>query len=195
MVDGGSRDNTVEIAREYEVSVLTGSGKGRARQMNYGAEHAAGDLLYFLHADTYPPENFMAEILDAFDKGYRCGCFRLSFDNPHWALTTYSWFTRFDVDVFRFGDQSLFVETSLFEQINGYKEQLLVMEDQVIVKNLKKEAEFVILEESVLTSARKYEEIGVFRLQFIFTIIVLLYYTGVSQEVLADFYKKALKSQ
>ncbi|MEM7380208.1 MAG: glycosyltransferase, partial [Bacteroidota bacterium] len=53
VVDGGSSDKTVAVAIKHGASVLH-SNKGRARQMNFGAKHASGDVLYFLHADTFP---------------------------------------------------------------------------------------------------------------------------------------------
>ncbi len=189
VVDGGSSDNTVEVAEEKGAKVWESPVKGRANQMNFGAKKAGGEWLYFLHADTTPPPTFAADITEKIRAGFECGCFRLSFDNSHPALRVYSWFTRFDLDFFRFGDQSLFVRKALFSKINGFDGKLLVMEDQEIVKRLKNHAQFVILKKSVVTSARKYQRFGVFRLQFIFAIIVVLFYLKISQEVIAHFYK------
>jgi hypothetical protein len=158
--------------------------------MNYGAQKATRKYLYFLHADTYPPDTFLDDLHHKFNNGYRCGCYLLGFDTPHPALSFYSFFTRFNLDVFRFGDQSLYVEKELFNKLNGFNENLLVMEDQEIVTRLKKHAQFRIIKKQVTTSARKYQQFGVFRLQFIFSIIVVLFYLRISQEVIAHFYKK-----
>ncbi|MGN8225702.1 TIGR04283 family arsenosugar biosynthesis glycosyltransferase [Gracilimonas sp. BCB1] len=189
VVDGGSSDNTAEIASEKGARVLESPVRGRANQMNFGAEKARGEWLYFLHADTTPPPTFATDISRKIQAGFECGCFRLSFDNSHPVLRIYSWFTRFDLNVFRFGDQSLFVRKALFSKTGGFDNKLLVMEDQEIVKRLKSHAQFVILKKSVVTSARKYQRFGVFRLQFIFAIIVVLFYLKISQEVIAHFYK------
>lgn len=189
VVDGGSSDGTVREAKSLGARVLESPMKGRANQMNFGAENARGEWLYFLHADTTPPPTFVADIKQKIKEGFECGCFRLKFDNTHPALRFYGWFTRFNIDVFRFGDQSLFVRKALFYKINGFDEQLLVMEDQEIVSRLKNHAQFGIIEKQVVTSARKYQRFGVFRLQFIFTIIVVLFYLNISQEVIAHFYK------
>ncbi|MEQ8525165.1 TIGR04283 family arsenosugar biosynthesis glycosyltransferase [Gracilimonas sp.] len=189
VVDGGSSDQTVEVAKSLEAKVLVSPLKGRANQMNFGAEKANGEWLYFLHADTTPPPTFIADIKQKIKDGFECGCFRLKFDNAHPALRFYGWFTRFNIDFFRFGDQSLFVRKALFYKINGFDEQMLVMEDQEIVSRLKNHAQFGIIEKQVITSARKYQRFGVFRLQFIFTIIVVLFYLNISQEVIAHFYK------
>lgn len=189
VVDGGSSDNTVEAAEEEGAKVLKSPAKGRANQMNFGAEKARGEWLYFLHADTTPPPAFVADITEKIQAGFDCGCYRLAFDNRHPALRIYSWFTRFDLNFFRFGDQSLFVRKALFSEAGGFDNQLLVMEDQEIVSRLKSRAQFVIIKKSVVTSARKYQRFGVFRLQFIFTIIVILFYLKISQEVIVHFYK------
>ncbi|WP_103664043.1 TIGR04283 family arsenosugar biosynthesis glycosyltransferase [Gracilimonas amylolytica] len=189
VVDGGSKDQTAAEAEKAGASVHKSPKKGRAQQMNYGAKVAKGEWLYFLHADSFPPPSFLNDIQKAIESGACSGCFRLTFDRDHPALTFYAWFTKFDVDLFRFGDQSLFVEKKVFNEINGFDEALVVMEDQEIVRRIKKRMQFRIIPKSVTTSARRYEEIGVFKLQLIFSIIVLLFYAGVKQETIVNFYR------
>ncbi|UOQ77076.1 hypothetical protein MUN84_21920 [Hymenobacter sp. 5516J-16] len=104
-----------------------------------------------------------------------------------------AWFTRFDVDLIRFGDQSLFVTRSVFERAGGYREQLLVMEDQEIIGRLRQQAPFRVLSQAVVTSARKYRENGVFRLQAIFTLIATLHWLGVSQPTLVNLYRRLIR--
>ncbi len=193
VVDGGSTDQTVNLCREEGVRIVRSPGRGRALQMNTGARTAKGDILYFLHADSIPPSGFDEQIVRALSGSGKAGCFRLSFDDPHPVLRAYAWFTRFDVDLFRFGDQSLFVKKSLFHSIGGFKEDLLLMEDQEIVIRLKKKAGFRILSEPVITSARRYRRVGIFKLQLIFVFIVLLYYAGLDQRALVMFYQKMME--
>lgn len=195
VVDGGSSDQTKQMAEREGARVIGSPQKGRANQMNYGAEMAQGEILYFLHADTFPPPSFMDDIHQKRQKGFGCGCYRLSFDDSHPVLKIYSWFTRFDWDAFRFGDQSLFVKKALFYKAGGFDEKLLVMEDQEIVTRLKNHAQFCVMEKQVVTSARKYQRFGVFRLQLIFAIIMVLFYTKISQEVLAHFYKTFMSGE
>ena len=189
VVDGGSKDQTAAEAEKAGAEVHRSPKKGRAQQMNYGAKVAKGEWLYFLHVDSFPPPSFLNDIQKAIESGAGSGCFRLTFDRDHPALTFYAWFTKFDVDLFRFGDQSLFVEKKVFKEINGFDETLVVMEDQEIVRRIKKRTQFRIIPKSVTTSARRYEEIGVFKLQLIFSIIVLLFYAGVKQETIVNFYR------
>ena len=143
--DGGSNDKTVVLAQKAGAEVLKSPKKGRAAQMNEGAKIAKGEILYFLHADSYPPKTFINDIKKAIKDNYRSGCYRLAFDLDHPILKFYAWFTRFDIDYLRFGDQSLFIEKELFFKIGSFDEKLIVMEDQLIVREIKKEASFKIL--------------------------------------------------
>lgn len=161
VIDGGSTDNTLNIAKEHGALVHQCE-KGRALQMNKGAAVARNEVLYFLHADTYPPQNFLHLIAGFLDQGKGAGCFRLKFDHPHWFLKANAWFTRFSSVYLRFGDQSLFIKKSLFEQISGYDEQHVLMEDQEIIYRIKKKMRFGVIPASVTTSARKYLAYGPF---------------------------------
>lgn len=190
IADGESTDRTVLIAERSGAKVVHCSKKGRAVQMNEGAKHARGSILYFLHADSTPPQNFITEIKHAFSQGYQSGCFQLAFDDSHPILKFYGWCTRFRLTVFRFGDQSLFVEKTLFQEVGGFDESLTVMEDQKIVRNLKKVSQFYLSEQTVTTSARRYKINGVIRLQGVFFLIVLLYYLGIQQQTLVRVYKR-----
>lgn len=193
VADGGSRDQTKKVAEDYGAFVHDCIKKGRAAQMNEGASIAESPLLYFLHADTIPPHGFDRLIINAIHKGAGAGCFRLRFDDDHPALKFYSWFTKFRCTAIRFGDQSLFASKTLFKKIKGFDESLIVMEDQEIVRQIKRETSFKIIEKNVETSARKYRKNGVFRLQFIFTVILIGYYLGAKQNTLAHLYGSLIK--
>lgn len=189
ITDGGSSDDTPSIAKKHKVKLVQCPRKGRAAQMNEGAKEASGSFFYFLHADTLPPKNFAKHITRTIRRGCPCGCFRLRFDDPHPALQLYGWFTRLPLTLFRFGDQSLFVQSELFQRVGGFDESLTVMEDQKIVRELKKKSRFKVIEAPVITSARRYKTNGEIRLQSVFTLIVLLYYLGASQETLVHIYQ------
>lgn len=193
VVDGGSTDQTVNIAKQSGATIIISDIKKRSTQMNKGALQATGNILYFLHADTYPPKDFISEIRLSIEKGSHSGCYRLSFDNNHWFLRLNCWFTRFDIDTFRFGDQSLFIKRALFFTIGGFNERLTLMEDQEIINRIKREGNFEILNSKVITSARKYIRNGVFKLQFLFLLINFFYKLKVPQKIITKFYNFYIK--
>jgi rSAM/selenodomain-associated transferase 2 len=190
--DGGSTDNTIALARQAGAIVVCSPRKGRAAQMNVGASFAKGEVLYFLHADTIPPDGYLTDIKEAIANGYPAGCFTLSFDHPHWFLKANCWFTQFDVNAIRFGDQSLFATKASFEKSGGFSEEHIVLEDQELIKRLRRYVRFKVIKKPVVTSARKYLENGVYKTQGIFFIIYLLYVAGFSQEKLVRTYKKLI---
>lgn len=189
VVDGGSTDNTEELARGQGVKVVQSIRRQRAYQMNLGANHAQGEVLYFLHADTFPPKTFYRDIAYAIAAGKVAGCFRLSFDWSHWFLRLHSWFTQFQWDGFHYGDQSLFIQKTHFDQIGGFEEGLDIMEDYQMVRQLKQSYQFVVLPTAVITSARRYRQNGIFRLQLLYYFIFFLFKSGVSQAQLGRVYR------
>jgi rSAM/selenodomain-associated transferase 2 len=193
VVDGGSQDATLQKAVEGGAKAFVSPQKGRAAQMNTGAAFAEGEILYFLHADSVPPSSFANDILQALKQGYVAGCYRLKFDHNHWFLRANAWFTRFNVNAIRFGDQSLFVKREVFDRTGGFKEHLVVMEDQEIIGRIRRHGRFKVLNGYCTTSARKYLDNGVYRMQMLFFIIWLKYYMGYSQQHLVATYRRLIK--
>ncbi|TKK70253.1 glycosyltransferase [Ilyomonas limi] len=193
VADGGSSDGTVEAAKAAGAVAVVSPAKGRAAQMNYGASMAKGKILYFLHADTLPATNFTTNIINAIDKGFEAGCFMLTFNHAHWFLKANCWFTRFDVNAVRFGDQSLFITKEKFIQAGGFCEKHIVMEDQEIIKRIKKICCFTVIKKPVITSARKYLENGIYKTQGIFFIIYFMYQLGYPQQTLVNTYRRLIR--
>ncbi len=193
--DGGSTDATLQQAQMEGAIVLNSPQKGRAAQMNYGAAAATGAVLFFLHADTLPPHDFSGQIVKAQQQGFASGCFRLRFDLDHWFLDLNSWATRFNVNNFRFGDQGLFIDKTIFDQSGKFLADHIVMEDQEFIKRIKKTNSFIVLKSSVTTSARKYIVNGVYKTQAVFFLIYFMYYLGFSQARMISTYKKLLRQQ
>ena len=195
IVDGGSQDGTCEVVDLYAKSsffniLLISSEKGRARQMNVGARAATGNILYFLHADSFPPNNFDISIISEIKKGATAGCFRMRFDSDHPLLKLSQWFTQFNLKLFRGGDQSLFISSELFDQMKGYDEQYFIYEDCEFINRIYKKYHFTIIPEYILTSARKYDELGTWKLQYHFSVIHLKNSLGVSAEKLYQYYER-----
>ena len=189
VVDGGSNDNTVKIARDYGVTVIH-SPKGRAKQMNLGAKNAKGDIFYFLHVDTLPPKDFDQSIINAVGDKHEVGCFQMRFDSNSRFLKFFAWFSRVNHTICRGGDQSLFITRNLFFKAKGFNEDYIVYEDNEFIGRLYKKTYFKILPQRVQTSARRYEERGMVKLQYHFGMIHLNYYLGAGPEKLYQYYRR-----
>jgi rSAM/selenodomain-associated transferase 2 len=191
IVDGGSLDDTVAIAKSKNAKVVL-SKRGRAKQLNCGARNADGEVLYFLHADTIPPKDFDQLVLEAHTDGWETGCFRMQFDSKNPILKFFGWLSRINHTLCRGGDQSLFITKELFIEHKGFDERYLIYEDSEFISRLYKETSFKILPQKVITSARKYREKGWLRVQFHFGIIHLKNYLGAGPEELYSYYSKKL---
>ncbi len=190
VVDGGSTDGTQTIIKELGLRVkLISSQKGRAKQMNVGAKASTGSILYFLHADSFPPPNYDQLIIDEIKKGNNAGCFRLQFDNNHWWLRLASWLTQFSWRACRGGDQSQFITRALFDDIGGFDESYTIYEDNILINELYKRNEFVVINKKIKTSARLYEKHGVWKLQYHFWAIYVKKWFGASADELYKYYK------
>ncbi len=189
VVDGGSTDKTVQLASDAGATVLQ-SAKGRAVQMNYGASRAKGDILYFLHVDTFPPKVFEKAVLDAVHNGYPAGCFRMKFDTESRFLQFFAWFSKVNHKLCRGGDQSLLIKKQLFQELGGFNENYKIYEDTEFICRIYQRDKFRVLPHSVITSARRYEHIGKVRLQFHFGVIHLKRILGAGPEQLHEYYKR-----
>lgn len=189
VVDGGSQDETIEIARSMGARVLT-SAPCKATQMNAGAAEATGDVLLFLHADTRLPENFENCVLAAATRKEFCaGAFSLGIDSDVASLRfierVANWRSRFFQ--MPYGDQALFVARNLFHEIGGYPDYP-IMEDFELVRRLKRKGKIAILPESVQTSPRRWLNFGILKTWLLNQMIIVAYYLGISPQRLSQWY-------
>lgn len=200
VVDGGSSDETIELVQKYSTTnnklpvTVYKAEKGRAQQMNYGASKASGTLLYFLHADTFPPKGFDQKVITAINGGSKAGCFRMKFDTRHPVLLISQWFTRFNLKACRGGDQSLFVTKEVFHNLGGYDEAYTIYEDCEFIGRIYDGYKFEVLDDYVVTSARRYENNGTLKLQFHFAMIHFKKWTGATPSELSRYYLKYIVS-
>lgn len=160
VADGGSTDGTLDIARRHADRVIT-SGKGRALQMNAGAETASGEIFLFLHADTALPTQ-AEQLLQAGAGGDGWGYFalRLSGKNPLFRVIEFFINQRSRLSRIGTGDQAIFITRELFRRVDGYDE-IPLMEDIALCKKLRKICTPVYLHAPVLTSSRRWEAHGI----------------------------------
>lgn len=190
VVDGQSKDDTQDIVSKFDDFTCLVSEKSRPIQMNTGAQNASGDILYFLHADCLPPKNFDLLINHTISENYQAGCFRMKFDDQHPWIRFISWLTKFKYRACRGGDQSLFVSKNLFEDIGGFDERYLIFEDHEILGKLYHKTNFSVIQKPIISSARRFREKGILKLQLLFWAIYFKKWLGATPEQLFAFYKK-----
>ncbi len=192
VVDGGSVDQTLQAAKKLGARVLLAPAKGRAAQMNYGAYHSLGDILYFVHADTFPAKSFDRDIQAAVAEGFEFGRYRTRFLSKKWILKANAFFTRYDLFICYGGDQTLFMTKGLFNKINGFNGEMLIMEDYDIVQRAKSGGKYKIMPEAALVSARKYNDNTWLQVQNANYRIVQMYKKGASQLEMVNRYRQML---
>ncbi len=188
VVDGGSIDDTLQIAASFPGVRCISSPKGRATQMNMGSEYANGDILLFLHADCLLPNDAIVSIEKILkDPSVGSGSFYIRFDSRHWLLNIYSSVSRINHPVFTYGDQGIFVVKELFRAIGGF-EPMAMMEDVEIQDRLRKHKSFIKISKPIETSHRRFTSHGIFKQQIKNMVLIGLYRLGVSADVLKRYY-------
>ncbi|MCH8858979.1 MAG: TIGR04283 family arsenosugar biosynthesis glycosyltransferase [Proteobacteria bacterium] len=162
LADGGSRDNTVEIARPFADKVIAAP-MGRASQMNAGAAAARGDILLFLHADTFLPEGADQLVIRRLSASNGIwGRFDAKISSPHPLLVVVGVMMNISsrLSGIATGDQAIFVRRAVFESVGGFP-AIALMEDIALSHILRRLTRPLCLREKVLTSARRWHENGV----------------------------------
>ena len=191
VVDGGSSDESAEVAQSRGVKVLH-SPPGRARQMNAGAEVAEGRFLLFLHADTRLPEGFDGHVRQILTgSGVAAGAFQLQIDAPSARLRLIekaaTWRSRYLQ--MPYGDQAIFLRKELFREMGGFPD-LPIMEDFQLIRRLQGEGRIVIASAAVVTSARRWKKLGALRTTLLNQLMILGFYLGFEPARLARWYRR-----
>jgi len=191
IADGGSKDNTVKIAERFNVKVCK-SEKGKGFQLNKGASCAAGEILIFLHADTFLPINAFSLINEyLLVRKVDIAAFKMKFDKEGFLMDIYSWFTKFDSIFTTFGDQVIVIRRDFFIELNGFP-NLTLFEDVELCRKARSITKIYKLPAFVTTSARRYIEKGILKTQLLNGLYIMGYLIGVSPERI---YKKYFKEK
>lgn len=189
VVDGGSRDATLSAVRGFSDQVLSAPA-GRARQMNAGAAAAAGDVLWFLHADTRPPADADECIRDVVKSGAVWGRFDVQLAGRQRLLRLVERMMnlRSRITGIATGDQGLFVRRDVFEQLGGFPD-IELMEDIVLSGSLKRLARPCCIPYAVVTSSRRWENHGILRTIVLMWRLRLAFALGADPAALARRYR------
>ena len=189
VVDGGSRDATVERAQLRADRVVLAT-RGRALQMNAGAERASGDVLLFLHADTRLPAEADRVVLNGLDQSRRVwGRFDVKIDGRSRLLPVVAWLMRLRSRLtgIATGDQAIFLRRDAFQAVGGFP-ALALMEDIAICKRLKRLGRPLCLRACVTTSGRRWEKNGVLSTILLMWRLRFAYFLGADPKQLARQY-------
>ena len=188
-VDGGSTDHTLELIPD-KYTVLH-SPKGRAKQMNYGAKHSSGDVLFFLHCDSEVPVTAIEEIEKVMQK-HRAGCFGIAYHSLHFFMFTCRVISNHRIKDRKvmFGDQGIFVERNLFFEVGMFPE-IPIMEDYQFSLTLKeRKIKLGMTRHRIYTSDRRFKGNTIEKLRFMWKMnrMRAMYRNGVSPEEIALLY-------
>ena len=189
IADGGSNDNTIHIAEKFGLRVVT-SPSGRALQMNLAAQSATGDTLFFLHADSRVDRKSYQKMASVMKNENKVGgAFSLAIESEKPSLKIISFFGTLRAKYLNlvFGDQAIFVRTSVFHEIGGFN-LLPICEDLDFYRRLMAKGPTVILKEKTFTSARRWYTEGILFTSLRNSIITTLFLLGFSPRILSKWY-------
>lgn len=205
VVDGGSEDETLAIARVVGVRVLTCDRRGRSVQMNHGAKLATGDVVVFLHADTGVPDDLIAIIEGVLaDSAVVCGGFvslMTGAQTTRWGVSLHNYLkTYYAPLLFKpglffkglrllFGDQVMFCRRAEFWECGGFDETLPIMEDGDLCLRLVQKGRIRQVNRVVQSSDRRVAHWGAWKATAIYLYIGVLWGIGVSADYLKQFYE------
>ena len=185
--DGGSTDNTRSVAERFADTTVI-SQRGRALQLNAGANYATGEILWFLHSDSKLYFDYEAEIISQLSTRSWGWC-TTKLDSAKWIfrLIESMMNLRSKMTHIATGDQGFFVRKTLFIQVNKFPE-IPLMEDIVMSRKLKRIGKPYVSKNEIHTSCRKWEQEGPIRTIFHMWILRARFFFGASSERLAKVY-------
>jgi rSAM/selenodomain-associated transferase 2 len=188
IVDAGNASSNFPHA--HLADKIISSKKGRARQMNLGASHAGGDVLIFLHADTFLPDNAL-QLIEQHLGNKQWGRFDTRLSGDHFMLKVIAWMMnrRSRLTGIATGDQTIFVTRQAFAAAGQYPE-IALMEDIALSKALKKISPPLCLDAKVTSSGRRWEHFGVYRTILLMWTLRLRYFFNTDPQRLAELYSR-----
>lgn len=190
VVDGGSSDATVELAKDAD-HVLTASA-GRASQMNAGATAARGDVLLFVHADCWLESGALCAVARMLaNRSILAGCFAMRVQADGWGFRSIDACAAARVrwTGVAYGDQGLFLRRADFERLGGFP-QLRFMEDVFFSRTLARHGRVVVLNKRIYVSSRRWQQVGLLRQTLRNWTLTALALAGVSPDRLAEYYPR-----
>lgn len=196
VVDGDPSGETIREIQHSAVRTTTAE-TGRGFQLNRGASLAKGEILLFLHADTRLPAGAFDRITETMkDRRIAGGAFRLAIDSPLWPFRFIEkavWHRSRRLGL-PYGDQGIFLRRQYFNDLGGFR-SVPIMEDVDLMRRIRKsKGRIFILDDAVVTSARRWEEEGILYCTLRNWRLLLLFFLGVPPEKLLKHYPPPSKN-
>ena len=187
--DGGSLDKTVEIIKNFGNYKIIKSERGRAKQLNNGAKESNNDILLFLHADSIIEEDVLIKVENFIKNGNKAGCLKIKFDNKKIIMRLFAILSNLRVKYrnIAFGDQAIFIEKKLFEDI-GMFDDIPIMEDYKLSIKLKNEFPIKYIDSYIISSSRRFEKNGILKTALLMQKLQYMFRRGVSIDKIANIY-------
>lgn len=170
VVDGGSEDNTVKVAKRFTNKVYQIRKRGISKARNYGARRASGDILVFLDADVNPPSDFMEKVLKALKDNTVVGATcHIMPAHPRFGEAVFFYIYNLLIRLSsRFKPHSrgefFAVKKSEFLAVNGFDEEMPCIEDHDLAQRLSRRGKFVFIKNlTVYESLRRFRKLGLFK--------------------------------
>ncbi len=200
LADGGSNDATCHLAQRLGASICAcpPEHRGRAKQMNFATQKAQGEIVLFLHADSLLPPLWDTAVREAMKDSassheLRLGYFRFAVSGEFWGKRVLTWGTNMRAKYLRrpYGDQGFFLRKEHFIALGGYDE-VPFLEDVLLTKKVQKIGQLLSLNESLLTSGRRWQQYGFFWVTFVNQALLMAAAWGVDLHTLHRIYRRGL---
>ena len=187
--DGGSLDKTLDIIKDFGDCKIIKSDRGRARQLNNGAKESNNDILLFLHADSIIEEYVLIKIENFIKNGNKVGCLKIKFDSKKIIMRLFAILSNLRVKYrnIAFGDQAIFIEKKLFEDIGMY-DDIPIMEDYKLSIKLKNVFPIKYIDSYIISSSRRFEKNGILKTALLMQKLQYMFRRGVSIYKIANIY-------
>ncbi len=194
VVDGANDTNCAELCADHDCVYLSTS-PGRGHQLDAGANHASGNVIWFLHADCRPPTSAVDRIRGRISEGAIGGYFRFQFTGKvTWYKRLLAWLINLRSRIgVPYGDQGLFIRRSHYSDIGGFPDTPL-FEEVPLVKAARRNGRFVQLAVPIGVSPRRWERDGWLRRTLANRMLALGYTMGISPVTLARHYQSGQSS-
>jgi len=188
VADAGGNDETTRAFRSIGARIVTGPGP-RGERLARAAREARGEILFFLHADSDPPESALEVMRQSLENGTAAGAFSLAYRSADARMRWIAWWANARSRWWGvpFGDQGIFCRRDVYERAGGFR-SLPICDDVDLVRRLKRVGRLEIRPEKTITSPRRYRECGALRQVLRNWRVLAGYFLGVSPGRLERWY-------